>query len=591
MVDSIEDNGDSTPGDGFCDDGSSACTLRAAIEEANASPGQNTIHFNVPGGGVHTISPDSPLPAITDPVVIDGETQPDARCAAPLLTSALLIELDGSGAGAGASGLEFLLGDSAVRGLVINHFDGAGILLNSVARAAAAPASLAASGGVTVECNLIGAEADGSTPAGNGSAGVHIFASGNTIGGDPDLGLDNVIAYNGGDGVLVEGGTGNRITANSIYANAGLGIDLEDDGPTPNDPGDPDPGANKLQNYPEISLAGWNGSSLTIDYQVSSSTANSSYPLTVEFFLADADGQEGQSYLGPDTYLESEAGVEKRINLATGATITPNVDQLVAVATDADGNSSEFSPAQLIVGPAAGSLAPYLPMIISSPVDFSSAPAEPATQPAASDDGGSAAGRANKVYLPLPGRIFDQPVARAASEAGSDRRPASLATENNREALPLAALLPTATRLQGPTAPVWPVSLSGNPGDDTIYGSITEDPVPVQVTWTTGEDLDPSDTETYPAGPEVTVMITCDSDIRYSSVAGGFDYDTTYHWNGQVHQWSHCSATGSGWLRRAHSDTPLQGEVRYWILDILGPQYPISNIQYPIPAKRSALPA
>src|SRR4051812_26052572 len=56
---------------------SGAGSLRQAILDSNASAGVlDTISFNIPGTGVKTISPASPLPAITDPVIIDGYTQP-----------------------------------------------------------------------------------------------------------------------------------------------------------------------------------------------------------------------------------------------------------------------------------------------------------------------------------------------------------------------------------------------------------------------------------------------------------------------------------------------------------------------------------
>src|SRR6266404_604310 len=51
-----------------------AGSLRQAILNANASPGVDTIKFNLPPGG-NTISPGSGLPAITDPVIIDGYSQ------------------------------------------------------------------------------------------------------------------------------------------------------------------------------------------------------------------------------------------------------------------------------------------------------------------------------------------------------------------------------------------------------------------------------------------------------------------------------------------------------------------------------------
>src|SRR5262245_38943113 len=49
-------------------------SLRQAITDANVAGG--TITFNIPGAGVHTISPLSVLPTITNAVVIDGYTQP-----------------------------------------------------------------------------------------------------------------------------------------------------------------------------------------------------------------------------------------------------------------------------------------------------------------------------------------------------------------------------------------------------------------------------------------------------------------------------------------------------------------------------------
>ena len=67
-------------------------SLREAITLANAFPGADTISFAIPGAGVHTISLLSSLPAITDPVVIDGTTQPgfNPQTAIPV------IEVNGS---------------------------------------------------------------------------------------------------------------------------------------------------------------------------------------------------------------------------------------------------------------------------------------------------------------------------------------------------------------------------------------------------------------------------------------------------------------------------------------------------------------
>ena len=52
-------------------------SLRQAILDSNAATGStNTIDFDIPGQGVQTIAPASPLPAITSPVLIDGTSQP-----------------------------------------------------------------------------------------------------------------------------------------------------------------------------------------------------------------------------------------------------------------------------------------------------------------------------------------------------------------------------------------------------------------------------------------------------------------------------------------------------------------------------------
>ena len=68
-------------------------SLRQAILDSNAATGAtNTIEFDIPGSGVQTIVPLSPLPAITNPVLIDGWSQPG-------YAGTPLIEIDGSQAG------------------------------------------------------------------------------------------------------------------------------------------------------------------------------------------------------------------------------------------------------------------------------------------------------------------------------------------------------------------------------------------------------------------------------------------------------------------------------------------------------------
>ncbi len=100
-VDSTGDGADFSTADGVCDtddsDGDGPCTLRAAIEEANANAGSDTINFSISGADPHTISPSSDLPTITDPVTIDGTSEPD-------FAGTPIVELDGSGAGVAVGG-------------------------------------------------------------------------------------------------------------------------------------------------------------------------------------------------------------------------------------------------------------------------------------------------------------------------------------------------------------------------------------------------------------------------------------------------------------------------------------------------------
>ena len=62
--------------DGTCD--ATHCSLREAINAANANSGTDSVAFNVAGSGPHTIQHTSALPTITDPVIIDGYTQTSA---------------------------------------------------------------------------------------------------------------------------------------------------------------------------------------------------------------------------------------------------------------------------------------------------------------------------------------------------------------------------------------------------------------------------------------------------------------------------------------------------------------------------------
>lgn len=76
VVNSAADTEDAAPGDEYCKDADEECTLRAAIEEANALGGESAFEFSEAvfnGGPGATISLGSSLPTIEVTITIDGE--------------------------------------------------------------------------------------------------------------------------------------------------------------------------------------------------------------------------------------------------------------------------------------------------------------------------------------------------------------------------------------------------------------------------------------------------------------------------------------------------------------------------------------
>jgi CSLREA domain-containing protein len=71
-VDTIDDLDDMTPGDATCDDGSGHCSLRAAIQEANASAGDDAIVFDKAIDGMDITAEKTQLPAVTTVMTITG---------------------------------------------------------------------------------------------------------------------------------------------------------------------------------------------------------------------------------------------------------------------------------------------------------------------------------------------------------------------------------------------------------------------------------------------------------------------------------------------------------------------------------------
>ncbi len=207
--------------------------------------------------------------------------------------------------------------------------------------------------------NKIGVGADGITPLPNT---IGIFIDGSIqdaqIGGTVDSG--NTIAHNQcgtqkGCGIVVSGNGSTRVAIryNQMFANQNEGIDLGSDRITPNDPDDFDSGANRLQNFPEINTAQHdpNGNRINMNFWVDSHNGASDYPITVDVYVADADGEEGQTWLASTTFTESQwlAGNSVSRTLIAAAPIAEN-DVIVTTATEAGGRTSEFSPGFTLAG-------------------------------------------------------------------------------------------------------------------------------------------------------------------------------------------------------------------------------------------------
>ena len=248
-VNSTSDAPDATPGDKACRSSAAtgaACTLRAAIQEANASGGA-TINFNIPGSTaqnpvVQTIALASPLPAITTPVVINGTSEPGSavNTLAGGDNAKITVQINAAGATGASAALSLTAGSggSTIKGLAIGGTPatGAAILVSG-------------SDGDTIAGNFLGTDASGQAALANGGAGVFIQASSNTIVGGATVAARNLISGNGSSvnpsvvfgivhfpGVyLAGGGAGNTVTNNFIgtnvagtqaLANGGSGVQI-----------------------------------------------------------------------------------------------------------------------------------------------------------------------------------------------------------------------------------------------------------------------------------------------------------------------------------------------------------------------------
>jgi titin len=384
-----------------------SCSLRDAITAANNHVGADTIAFNIPGNGPHTLAPLSDLPPISDAVTIDGYTQGDATAtpdddarentipAPGGLNTVLKIVLDGSAVNPSVNfGTAFNFGggsakNSVIRGLVIGDFFGTAVLVqdpgvkiegNFIGTDVSGTAAIGNDDGVlavadnvtvggtkpkqrnlisgsasvgvrgddanfVVQGNLIGTDVAGTGDLGNGVGVILLGAKNALIGGTTDDAA-NVIAFNDEAGVGVNASAaGNRILRNSFFLNGALPIDLGTDGITPNDPKDPDTGPNRLQNSPNLTSA-------TIsppDQRTTITGTLDSTPkteFTLQFFATPPDGgfDEGKTFLGQKSVTTNKKG-QASFSFITDVPVLI-VDNITATATNKQKkDTSELSDA------------------------------------------------------------------------------------------------------------------------------------------------------------------------------------------------------------------------------------------------------
>lgn len=206
--------------------------------------------------------------------------------------------------------------------------------------------------------DAIGSTFDGGMRLGNGGDGIRVENGASNI----NVAQTTIIAFNGGNGVTIgtspQDTTINvRVTGDSIHSNDGLGIDLGNDGVTPNAPGGPHTGPNQLQNtpvidwariYPGVASGGSIGVSGTLD-----STPNTMFEIDLYENAASIDGGhvQGQTLLGSVSITTDAVG---HARFAWGPRILQAVQPVItATATAANGGTSEFSAPLALTSPLA----------------------------------------------------------------------------------------------------------------------------------------------------------------------------------------------------------------------------------------------
>lgn len=268
--------------------------------------------------------------------------------------------------------------DELERNVISGNVNGAGLYLSST--------NFATENNI-IAGNYIGIGANGTTPIGNGQAGIYLQGTNGTynnrIGSNDDGTRDaieaNISANNGklvsatvNGGVNLTGNSiQNRISRNIFYNNGGLPIDLGNNGVTPNDGATTAGSPNILLDYPVITRYTINSpTQLSVSGYVSICSGNESTAgatiagaKTIQFYKVADDGDqngvvtggvctrvtshgEGMQYLGSISGIVNSFS-NQPFTLVSGTTFSLG-DKLVAIAIDEYGNTSEFGATAII---------------------------------------------------------------------------------------------------------------------------------------------------------------------------------------------------------------------------------------------------
>lgn len=311
-VNVITVNVSSDADDSTCDQN---CSLREAINDANTIGGNIGIEFGIlstdtgcTGSGLCKISATNSLPSITtDDVTINGYTQTGASANTTdfpnALNAVIQIEIDGSAAGAGKTGLTISANDAVIKGLNINGFTSHGININGVYT------------GNKIQGCFIGTDPTGELDRGNTSYGINITnADQNTIGTDGDGSNDaserNLISGNNVNGIYITtNATTNEIKGNFIGTDKDGTVDL----------GNTQEGIT-LQST--LNIVGTDSDGNYDTYEGNLISGNDRYGVYITGASADANSVKGNII-----------GLK-----ATGITALPNTNHAVRVDTSSDSN-------------------------------------------------------------------------------------------------------------------------------------------------------------------------------------------------------------------------------------------------------------